>query len=446
MANKACCACDENRHACSFCNACAALSEKSEIGEISFPGPFPHPNFVVAGHSIDDQCACRPFIAARDSVKTAGDATPRIAVVFGTRPEAIKMFPLVHALRASSQIETRVIVTAQHRGLLDQVLDLAGISPDVDLDVMQANQSLDGLFARLVKGLGDAFDCETPARVLVHGDTLTTMAASLAAYFRKIPVGHVEAGLRSGDIYQPWPEEVNRRTTGVIADIHFAPTEASRNALIAENVPAETIHITGNTVIDALLSTARLIESRPSRASGLDPLAERYRGRRIIAVTTHRRENFGDGMANIAHALADIAARPDIAIVVPIHPNPNVRPHIEAILAGLDNVALLAPLDYPHFVRLLGMADLVLTDSGGVQEEAPALGKPVLVMRETTERPEGVSAGTALLVGVDRNRIVRETFRLLDDPIAYAAMSRAHNPYGDGRAAERIAKIVVSSF
>ena len=371
---------------------------------------------------------------------------PVVALVFGTRPEAIKMFPLVHALRKFDDIDTRVIVTAQHRALLDQVLDLAGISPDIDLDAMQADQSLDGLFARLVSGLGSAFDRETPTRVLVHGDTLTTMAASLAAYFRKIPVGHVEAGLRSGDIYQPWPEEVNRKIAGVIADLHFAPTHASRKALIKENVAAETIHVTGNTVIDALLATADLIARRPSCASSLDSVAERFGGRRIIAVTTHRRENFGDGIAGIAGALADIAVRPDVAIVMPVHPNPNVRPQFEENLSGLGNVALIAPLDYPHFVRLLGMADQVLTDSGGVQEEAPALGKPVLVMRETTERPEGVKAGTALLVGADRKRIASETFKLLDDPIAYEAMSRAHNPYGDGRAAERIAEIVIGSL
>ncbi len=356
------------------------------------------------------------------------------------------MFPLVHALRIYAEIETRVIVTAQHRGLLDQVLDLVGISADVDLDLMHAHQSLDSLFARLVSGLGDAFDREKPSRVLVHGDTLTTMAASIAAYFRKIPVGHVEAGLRSGDIYQPWPEEVNRKITGVIADLHFAPTQVSRDALMAENVAAETIHVTGNTVIDALLATADLIARRPPCASSLDPLAERYAGRRIIAVTAHRRENFGHGMASIAGALADIAVRQDVAIILPMHPNPNVRPQIEATLAGLDNVAVIEPLDYPNFVRLLGLADLVLTDSGGIQEEAPALGKPVLVMRETTERPEGVVAGTALLVGTDRNRIVSETFRLLDDPLAYGAMARAHNPYGDGRAAERIASIVVSKL
>ena len=370
---------------------------------------------------------------------------PRILVVFGTRPEAIKMFPVVHALRASPGIETRVVVTAQHRGMLDQVLEMAAIIPDIDLDVMQADQSLDELMARLVTGLGKVFDAEKPDRVLVHGDTLTTMAASLAAYFRKIPVGHVEAGLRSHNIYQPWPEEVNRKVTGVIADMHFAPTQMAHDALVAENVPAANIHITGNTVIDALLTTARRISDEPRLASGLDALAGRFTERRIIAVTTHRRENFGDGMTRIAEAIAEIACRKDVAVIFPVHPNPNVRPAMDLALAGRDNVAMIEPLDYPHFVRLLGMADLVLTDSGGVQEEAPALGKPVLVMRETTERPEGIAAGTALLVGTDRHRIATEIFRLLDDKSAYAAMSRAHNPYGDGKAAERIARIVVDA-
>ena len=353
------------------------------------------------------------------------------------------MFPVVHALRAQDAVDARVVVTAQHRGMLDQVLEMAGIIPDIDLDVMQADQSLDDLMARLVTGLGKVFDEEAPARILVHGDTLTTMAASIAAYFRKIPVGHVEAGLRSHNIYQPWPEEVNRKVTGVIADLHFAPTQVAHDALVAENVPAANIHITGNTVIDALLATTQRIADEPQLAAGLDALAERFAGKRIIAVTSHRRENFGDGMANIAGAIAEIAGRKDVAIIFPVHPNPNVRPAMEKTLAKLDNVAMIEPLDYPHFVRLLGMAELALTDSGGVQEEAPALGKPVLVMRETTERPEGVSAGTALLVGTDRNRIATEIFRLLDDKAAYMAMSRAHNPYGDGRAAERIARIVV---
>jgi UDP-N-acetylglucosamine 2-epimerase (non-hydrolysing) len=369
----------------------------------------------------------------------------KIAVIFGTRPEAIKMFPVVHALKAQAGLNTRVIVTAQHREILDQVLDIARIVPDVDLNVMQANQSLDELLARLVTGLGKVFDGEKPDRILVHGDTLTTMAATISAYFRKIPVGHVEAGLRSGDIYHPWPEEVNRKVTGAIADLHFAPTQMAHDALRAENVAADRIHITGNTVIDALIATTERIAAEPELAAGLDPLAARFTGKRIIAVTSHRRENFGEGMISIAQAIADIAARPDVAVIFPVHPNPNVRPAMEAALSGRDNVALIDPLDYPHFVRLLGMAELVLTDSGGVQEEAPALGKPVLVMRDTTERPEGVAAGTALLVGTDRARIVTEIFTLLDDKAAYSAMSRAHNPYGDGQAATRIARIVADA-
>ena len=369
----------------------------------------------------------------------------RVLLVFGTRPEAIKMFPVIHALRALRGIETRIAVTAQHRALLDQVLAMAGIVPDVDLDLMQDGQSLDGFMARALTGLGRTLDEETPARVIVHGDTLTTVAAALAAHYRKIPVDHVEAGLRSFDVYQPWPEEAHRRLAAVIADQHFAPTEAARDALLKENVPAGNIHITGNTVIDALLSTTRLREARPELVAGLDPLARRFSGRRIIAVTTHRRENFGEGMAKIARAVADVAKRPDVAVIFPVHPNPHVRPIVEKALSGFENVALIRPLDYPHFVRLLGMAELVLTDSGGVQEEAPALGKPVLVMRETTERPEGVAAGAALLVGTDCRRIVAEVFRLLDDKAAYAGMALARTPYGDGRAAERIARIVAGA-
>jgi UDP-N-acetylglucosamine 2-epimerase (non-hydrolysing) len=366
----------------------------------------------------------------------------KVAVIFGTRPEAIKMFPVVHALKAQSGIETRVIVTAQHREILDQVLDIAKIVPDVDLNVMQANQTLDDLLARLVTGLGKVFDAEKPDRILVHGDTLTTMAATISAYFRKIPVGHVEAGLRSGDIYHPWPEEVNRKVTGAVADLHFAPTQMSYDALRAENVPAERIHVTGNTVIDALIATTQRIKDEPHLASGLDELAARFAGKSILAVTSHRRENFGEGMVNIARAIAEIASRPDIAVIFPVHPNPNVRPAMEAELAGRDNVALIDPLDYPHFVRLLDMCHIALTDSGGVQEEAPSLGKPVLVMRDTTERPEGVVSGTAKLVGTDKSRIVTEIFTLLDDKAAYSAMSRAHNPYGDGTAAQQIARIV----
>ena len=368
----------------------------------------------------------------------------KVAVVFGTRPEAIKLFPVIHALRARDQVDVRVIVTAQHRGLLDQVLEIAGIKPDVDLDVMTPNQTLDGLTAKLIVDLGQAFDAEKPDRIVVHGDTLTTMVASLAAYYRKIPVAHVEAGLRSGDIYHPWPEEVNRRVVACVADMNFAPTRTAADALLRENRDAASIHVTGNTVIDALLATRERIAAMPALAAGLDELAERFAGKRIIAVTSHRRENFGGGMEAIARSIADIAARPDIAVIFPVHPNPNVRPIMEGVLGGLPNVAMIEPLDYPHFVRLLDLCHLVLTDSGGVQEEAPSLGKPVLVMRETTERPEGVAAGTAKLVGTDRGRIVREVLSLLDDEAAYRAMARAHNPFGDGLASQRIAAIVAS--
>ena len=370
---------------------------------------------------------------------------PVILLVFGTRPEAIKMFPVAQALRAEPSLDTRIAVTAQHRSMLDQVLDIAGITPDVDLDLMQAGQTLDGLSIRILSAFGEALDTIRPDRILVHGDTLTTMMATLSAYFRQVPVGHVEAGLRSGNIYSPWPEEVNRKVTGAVADLHFAPTEGAAAALRAENVPPGAIHVTGNTVIDALLSTRARIDAQPSLASGLDPLAHRFAGKRIIAVTSHRRENFGDGMASIARAIARIADRPDTAVIFPVHPNPAVRPVMESMLADRDNVALIDPLDYPHFVRLMAMSDIVLTDSGGVQEEAPSLGKPVLVMRDTTERPEGISAGTARLVGTSESSIVSGIFTLLDDRDAYCAMTRAHNPYGDGQAAARIARIVADA-
>jgi UDP-N-acetylglucosamine 2-epimerase (non-hydrolysing) len=369
----------------------------------------------------------------------------KVIVVFGTRPEAIKMFPVIHALKATPGIETRVCVTAQHRGLLDQVLALAGIVPDIDLDIMQPDQTLDGLTARMIVALGQVFDAEKPDRVLVHGDTLTTMVASLAAYYRKIPVGHVEAGLRSGDIHHPWPEEVNRRVVACIADQNFAPTDAAAAALRAESRDEASIHVTGNTVIDALLATQARIRETPELAADIAPLVARFAGKRIIAVTSHRRENFGDGMANIAGAIRDIAVRPDVAVIFPVHPNPNVRKIMDDALAGLPNVAMIEPLDYPNFVGLLDACEIVLTDSGGVQEEAPSLGKPVLVMRETTERPEGVTAGTAKLVGTDRATIVAEIFTLLDDKAAYGAMARAHNPFGDGQAAARIARIIADA-
>jgi len=370
---------------------------------------------------------------------------PRILVTFGTRPEAIKMFPVVHALKKADCCDVRVAVTAQHREILDQVLEMAGIIPDIDLDLMQQGQSLDALSARIITRFGEALDAEQPDRVLVHGDTLTTMMATLACYFRRIPVGHVEAGLRSGDIYAPWPEEVNRKVTGVVADLHFAPTPQAADALRAENVPASAIHVTGNTVIDALLTARERVAAHPSLAPVVAPLKERFAGKRIIAVTAHRRENFGAGMHQIAAALQDIASRNDTAIIYPMHPNPNVAEVMQPALAGIDNVALIEPLDYLNFVAMMEASDIILTDSGGIQEEAPSLGKPVLVMRDTTERPEGVDAGTALLVGADRERIVTEVTRLLDHGAAYDAMAHAHNPYGDGAASDRIAQIIWSS-
>ncbi len=375
--------------------------------------------------------------------KRAGQ--PRILVSFGTRPEAIKMFPVVHALKDRGGLDVRVAVTAQHRELLDQVLHIGQVVPDIDLDLMTPGQALDGLAATILTRFGAVLDAWQPERVIVHGDTLTTIMLTLSSYFRKIPVAHVEAGLRSGDIYSPWPEEVNRKVTAVVADLNFAPTQAAAEALRRENVAASTIHVTGNTVIDALEATNRRLAVEPSLASGLDPLARRFADRRIIALTAHRRENFGAGMANIAAAIARIAEREDVAVIFPVHPNPNVGGVMRQTLGERDNIALIEPLDYPHFVRLMGMAEVLLTDSGGVQEEAPSLGKPVLVMRDTTERPEGIAAGTARLVATDPDRIVAETLRLLDDPAAYAAMAEAHNPYGDGQAADRIAAAVATA-
>ena len=369
-------------------------------------------------------------------------ATKKILTVFGTRPEAIKLFPLVHALEADDRFDSRVCVSGQHRGMLDQVLQISGVRPHHDLDLMTPDQTLDALTARLLTGLGKVMDDERPVRVVVQGDTATAMAGAMAAYYRKIPVCHVEAGLRSGDIHHPWPEEVNRKIIGTIAAIHCAPTQTSADALLRENVDPATVHVTGNTVIDALHWITGKIDAEPSLASGLSDLERRFAGRRIIGMTSHRRENFGEGMHNIARAVRRLASRPDVAVIFPVHLNPNVRAVMNEALAGLDNVALIEPLDYPHFARLLAISDIMLTDSGGVQEEAPALGKPVLVMRETTERPEGVVAGTARLVGTDADTIVAETEKLLDDPDAYAAMARSHNPFGDGRSAARIAGLL----
>ncbi len=366
----------------------------------------------------------------------------RVLVVFGTRPEAIKLFPVIAALKADSRFECVTCVSAQHREMLDQVLAIAGIVPDHDLDLMRAGQSLDSLTAALLTGLGAVMDGVRPDRVIVQGDTATAMAGALAAYYRKLPVDHVEAGLRSGHIHHPWPEEVNRKIIGAMASLHFAPTQTAADALLRENVDPARVHVTGNTVIDALHWVTGRIAAEPGLAGGLAELEARFAGKRIVGVTTHRRENFGGGLESIARAVRRIAARPDVAVIFPVHPNPNVRAVMDGALAGLANVALIPPLDYPHFARLLGLAEIMLTDSGGVQEEAPALGKPVLVMRETTERPEGVAAGTARLVGTDEDSIVTEIFTLFDDKAAYEAMARAHNPFGDGAAAARIVELI----
>ena len=369
-------------------------------------------------------------------------APQKLLVIFGTRPEAIKLFPVVAALRADPRFAPVVCVSGQHRQMLDQVLHIARLVPDHDLDLMREGQSLDELTAALLTGLGRVMDHERPARVIVQGDTATAMAGALAAYYRQIPVDHVEAGLRSGDNHHPWPEEVNRKIIAAMASLHFAPTEANRAALLAENVPAARVHVTGNTVIDALHWVRQRIEAEPGLAAGLDGLAARFASKRILAVTCHRRENLDGGLERIVEALRTLALRKDVAVIVPLHLNPQVRSVMRRALDGLAHVALIEPLDYPHFVRLLSMSDLILTDSGGVQEEAPALGKPVLVLRETTERPEGIAAGTARLVGTDSARIVSEAAQLLDDPAAHASMARAHNPYGDGQAARRIVDLI----
>jgi len=371
---------------------------------------------------------------------------PKILTIFGTRPEAIKLFPVVKALSERTNLEPLTCVTAQHREMLDQVLDIADIQPDFDLDLMKTNQNLDDLTARLLTGIGKILDETKPRRVVVQGDTATAMCGALAAYYRQIPVSHVEAGLRSYNIYHPWPEEVNRKIIGTIADQHFAPTQTSADALKKENIPAEQIYITGNTVIDALLATVDKFND-PSRLDAkLAGLYETFSDRKIIGVTSHRRENLGDGLTNIAKALRTIAERKDVALIFPVHLNPKVRAIMQDALGKLDNVAMIEPLDYPNFVSLLNHCHFMMTDSGGVQEEAPALGKPVLVMRDTTERPEGVEAGTAKLVGTDKNVILAEATRLLDDEAHYLAMARAHNPFGDGTASQQIADIIDNSL
>lgn len=367
----------------------------------------------------------------------------KVLTVFGTRPEAIKMAPVVKALAVNANFEARVCVTAQHREMLDQVLEIFDIKPDFDLDLMKPGQDLSDITSNVLLGMREVYRQWQPDIILVHGDTTTTMAASLSAYYARIRVGHVEAGLRTHNKYAPWPEEMNRRITGVITDIHFSPTEKSRNNLLAEGTAASSIHVTGNTVIDALLDVVGRVRNEAA-------LQQRFAAqfdfldadKRLLLVTGHRRENFGQGFENICQALAQLAARPDVQIVYPVHLNPQVQEPVRRILSGMSNVHLIEPQDYLPFVYLMDKSSLIITDSGGVQEEAPSLGKPVLVMRDTTERPEAVDAGTVKLVGTDPAVIVAEATKLLDSAEAYQAMARAHNPYGDGQAAARIATLL----
>lgn len=360
--------------------------------------------------------------------------------IFGTRPEAIKMAPLALALAADARFDAKVCVTAQHREMLDQVLDLFAIRPDFDLNIMKPGQDLTDVTTAILQGLKGVFAQFRPDMVLVHGDTATTIAATLAAYYQQIPVAHVEAGLRTGNLYSPWPEEANRKLTGALARLHFAPTDTSRDNLLAEGVAPGHIVVTGNTVIDALLDTVRRLDTDPAlRARAAAPSAFLDPSRKRILVTGHRRESFGGGFERICQALAQVARQhPDVDVVYPVHLNPNVREPVNRLLTGIDNIHLIEPLDYLPFVHLMSRAHLILTDSGGIQEEAPSLGKPVLVMRNTTERPEAVAAGTVKLVGTDTARIVAELDRLLTDDTEYRRMSRAHNPYGDGQACQRI--------
>lgn len=370
----------------------------------------------------------------------------KILLVFGTRPEAIKMAPLALKLQHYSQdFETKVCVTGQHRQMLDQVLELFGLKPDFDLNLMKPGQILSDVTSGVLIGLEQVFEQWLPDVILVHGDTATTFAASLAAYYHKIKVGHVEAGLRTGDLYSPWPEEANRQLTGVLANYHFAPTQSSYDNLIKENVNPATIVVTGNTVIDALLQVKQKVEQDQTLVEQFQQqFSFLEKEKKLILVTGHRRENFGQGFLNICQALANLAKKyPDIQIVYPVHLNPNVQQPVNALLADIDNVYLIAPQDYLPFVYLMNRSYLILTDSGGIQEEAPSLGKPVLVMRDTTERPEAVQAGTVRLVGTEIAAIEQSVAELLENPDVYAEMAAAHNPYGDGTACQQIIQFLL---
>ena len=366
----------------------------------------------------------------------------RLLIVFGTRPEAIKMAPVVRALRQSRQLEIKVCVTAQHRQMLDQVLQLFDITPDFDLNLMRPGQTLTQLTCDILQGMNEVFAQFTPDWLLVHGDTSTSLVASLAAYYRRVNVAHIEAGLRTHNLHSPWPEEGNRQLTARLAGLHFAPTDTARKNLIREGVDAEKIHVIGNTVIDALLTVSQqlvaddqLRKKLAARFPFLDDTS------RLVLVTGHRRENFGAGFESICKSLCQVAREPKVQIIYPVHLNPQVQGPVRRVLGKIKNIYLIEPQDYLPFVFLMQRSEIILTDSGGIQEEAPSLGKPVLVMRDTTERPEAVRAGTVRLVGTDTGRIVAEVSRLLNDEEAYRRMSFAHNPYGDGNASNKILEI-----
>lgn len=370
--------------------------------------------------------------------------TIKVLSIFGTRPEAIKMAPVVQQLNKDTRFISRLCLTGQHRQMLDQVMPIFGLEAHYDLDVMSSGQTPAAITSKVLEGLEPILEAEKPNIVLVHGDTATTVAASLAAYFHRIPIGHVEAGLRTGNRYSPWPEEGNRKVAGALSSVHFAPTDRARQNLIQENVAPDNIFVTGNTVIDALLHSRSMIEQDPVLKRKLN---EQFSfldfGKRTLLVTGHRRESFGRGFQNICEALKRVAASfDDLQIVYPVHLNPSVRRVVHERLGGVGNIHLIEPLDYLPFVHLMERATVILTDSGGIQEEAPSLGKPVLLMRETTERPEAVDAGTVKLVGTDVDLIYSETKALLTDRKLHQTMSNAHNPYGDGAAANRIVNIL----
>ena len=367
----------------------------------------------------------------------------KIMPIFGTRPEAIKMAPVIAELNKSPEFETVVVVTAQHREMLDQVLELFKITPAFDLNIMSNGQTLSQITARVLEGMDTILESVRPDMVLVHGDTTTTFAAALAAYYRKIPTGHVEAGLRTLNKYSPYPEEMNRKLAGSLSDLHFAPTQSAKENLIREGISSERIIITGNTVIDALLGVVGLTYD----FSGTQLEAVDFEHKRVILITSHRRENIGNPMIEIFTAVKNIiTANQDVEVVFPVHKNPIVRGIANDILKGLDRVHLVEPLDYLPFANLMGRCYMIMTDSGGIQEEAPSLGKPVLVLRDTTERPEALNAGTAKLAGTDAGSIVTHVKRLLDDKVEYARMANAANPYGDGKAANRIVKALADYF